>query len=72
MIDHCLVFISIKLLTYLLIWLMNNIKWHYLVGECKMDFPIATWIPSFENSFWIYLLDSIITMDVKHLQFKQA
>jgi hypothetical protein len=31
------------------------------VGDCKMDFPIATRIPSFENSFWIKLLDSIIT-----------
>jgi hypothetical protein len=52
--------------------LMNNFKWQYLVGECKMDFPIATWIPSFENSFWIYLPDSIITLDVKHLQPTQA
>ena len=31
---------------------MNNFKWQYLVGECKMDFPIVTWIPSFENSFY--------------------
>ena len=45
---------------------MNNFKWQYLVGECKMDFPIATRIPAFENSCWIYLTDSIITMDVKH------
>ena len=22
--------------------LMDNVKWQYLVGECKMDFPIAT------------------------------
>ena len=37
-----------------------------------MDFPIATRIPSFENSFWINLTDSIITMDVKHLKPTQA
>ena len=52
--------------------LMNNIKWQYLVGECKMDFPVATRIPSFENSFWINLPDSIITVDVKHRQPIQA
>jgi hypothetical protein len=52
---------------------MNNLKWQYLVGECKIDFPIATRIPSLENSCWIYLTDSIITMDVKHpLQPTQA
>jgi hypothetical protein len=34
------------------------------VGDCKMDFPIVTRIPSFENSFWIKLPDSIITVDV--------
>jgi hypothetical protein len=51
---------------------MNNFKWQYLVGECKMDVPIATRIPSFENSFWIYLQDSIITVDVKHRQPTQA
>jgi len=33
-----------------------------------MDFSIAPRIPSFENSFWIYLSDSIITVDVKHLE----
>ena len=38
------------------------------VGDCKMDFPIATRIPPFENSFWIKLPDSIITVDVKHHQ----
>ena len=50
---------------------MNNFKWQYLVGECKMDFPIAIWIPSFKNSFWIYLSDSIITMDL-YLQLTQT
>jgi hypothetical protein len=29
-----------------------------------MDLPIATRIPSFENSFWIYLPANIITMEV--------
>jgi hypothetical protein len=38
------------------------------VGDCKMEFPIATRIPSFENSFRIKLPDSIITVDVKHRQ----
>jgi len=39
----------------------------------EMDFPIVTRIPSFENSFWIYLLrDSIITVDVEHRQPTQA
>lgn len=33
-----------------------------------MDFPIATQIPYLENSFWIYLPDSIITVDVIHRQ----
>ena len=47
---------------------MNNFKWQYSVGECKMDFHIATRISSFENSFWIYLSYSIITVDVKHRQ----
>ena len=47
---------------------MNNFKWQYLVCECKMDFPITTRIPSFENRFWIYLPDSIITVNVKHRQ----
>jgi hypothetical protein len=28
-----------------------------------MDIPIAIRIPSFENSFWIYLSASIITVD---------
>jgi hypothetical protein len=51
---------------------MNYFKWQYLVGECKMDFPITTWIPPFENNLWIYLPDSIITMYVKHLQPTQA
>ena len=51
---------------------MNNFKLQYLVVEYKMDFPIATRIPSFENNFWIYLPDSIITMDVKHLKPTQA
>jgi hypothetical protein len=35
-------------------------------------FAIAIRIPSFENSFWVYLPDSIITVDVKHLQPTQA
>ena len=47
---------------------MNNFKWQYLVGECKIDFPIAIRIPSFENSFWIYLHDNAITVDMKHRQ----
>ena len=51
---------------------MNNFKWQYLVDECKMDFPIATRIPSFENSFWINLPDSIVVVDVKHEQPTQA
>ena len=51
---------------------MNNFKLQYLVVEYKMDFPIATYIPSFENNFWIYLPNSIITMDVKHRQPTQA
>ena len=29
----------------------NNYKRQYLVGECKMDFPIATRIP-FKNSLF--------------------
>jgi hypothetical protein len=33
-----------------------------------MDFPIATRIPSFENSFWINLPDSVVVVDVKHEQ----
>ena len=37
-----------------------------------MGFPNATRIPSFENSFWVYLPDSIITVDVKHRQPTQA
>ena len=37
-----------------------------------MDFHIATRISSFENSFWIYLPDSIITVDVKYRQATQA
>ena len=37
-----------------------------------MDFPIATRIPSFENIFWNYLSDSIITVDVNHRQPTQA
>lgn len=37
-----------------------------------MDFPIATRIPSIENSFWNYLSDSIITVDVNHGQPTQA
>jgi hypothetical protein len=49
--------------------LMNDFKWQYLVGECKMDFPIATRIPYFENRFWIYLPDSITTVDVKFFLF---
>ena len=40
----------------------------YLVGECKIDFVVTTRIPSFEKSSWNYLLDSIITVDVKHRQ----
>ena len=51
---------------------MNNFKWQYLVDECKMDFPIATRIPSFENSFWINLPDSVVVVDVKHEQPTQA
>ena len=43
-----------------------------IVGECNIDFPIVIRIPSFENSFWIYLPDSIITVDVKHRQPAQA
>ena len=35
-------------------------------------FAIATRIPSFENSFWIYMPDSIITVDVNHRQPEQA
>ena len=31
---------------------MYSFKWQSLVGKCQMDFPIATWIPSLENSFW--------------------
>jgi hypothetical protein len=43
---------------------MNNFKRQYFVGEWKsMDIPIAIRIPSFENSFWIYLSASIITVD---------
>ena len=43
---------------------MNKFKWQYfIVGECKMDF---------QNSFWIYLPDSIITVDVNHRQPEQA
>ena len=45
---------------------MNNF------GECKMDFPIATRIPSFENRLSIYLPDSIITVDVNHRQPTQV
>ena len=37
---------------------MNNFRRQHLFCECKMDFPIATRIPSFENSFWIYMPDS--------------
>jgi hypothetical protein len=37
-----------------------------------MDFPIATRIPSFENSFWINLPDSVVVVDVKHEQPTQA
>jgi hypothetical protein len=37
-----------------------------------MDLPIATRIPSFENSFWIYLPANIITMEVKHRHPTQA
>jgi hypothetical protein len=37
-----------------------------------MDFAIATRIPSFENSFWIYQPDSIITVHVEHRQPTQA
>ena len=37
---------------------MNNFKRQHLFCERKMDFPIATRIPSFENSFWIYMPDS--------------
>ena len=37
-----------------------------------MDFPVATRIPSCEKSFWIYLPDSIMTVDVKHRQPTQA
>jgi hypothetical protein len=37
-----------------------------------MDFPIATRIPSFENSFSNYLSDSIITVNVNHRQPTQA
>jgi hypothetical protein len=36
------------------------------VGDWRMDFPIAIRIPSFENSFWIKLPDSIITVGVKY------
>ena len=43
-----------------------------LSRQCKMDLPIATRIPSFDNSFWIYLPDSIITVNVKHRQPTQA
>ena len=43
---------------------MNNFKRQYFVGEWKsMDIPITIRIPSFENSFWIYLSASIITVD---------
>jgi hypothetical protein len=55
-----------QLINFLNKILLNNFKWQYLVGECKMDFPVATRIPSCENSFWIYLLDSIITVHVRH------
>ena len=51
---------------------MNNFKWQYLVGECKIDFPIATRTPSFGNSSWIYLSDSIITVDAKYRQPTQV
>jgi len=37
-----------------------------------MDFPIATRIPSFKNSFWIHMPHSIITVEVKHRQPIQA
>ena len=40
----------------------------YLVGECEIHFLVATRIPSFEKGSWIYLLDSIIMVDVKHRQ----
>ena len=40
----------------------------YLVGECKIHFLVATRIPSFGKNSWIYLLDSIIMVDVKHRQ----
>jgi hypothetical protein len=35
-------------------------------------FISATRIPYFENSFWIYLFDSIVTVDVNHCQPEQA
>ena len=37
-----------------------------------MDFSIATRNPSFENSFWINLPDSVVAVDVKHEQTTQA
>jgi hypothetical protein len=37
-----------------------------------MDFPIATRIPSFDNSVWIHLPVCIITVEVKHRQPTQA
>ena len=37
-----------------------------VLNEFGMDFHIATRISSFENSFWMYLPDSIITVDVTH------
>jgi len=37
-----------------------------------MNFPIATRIPPFENSFWNYLYDSSITVNVNHRHPTQA
>ena len=45
---------------------------YIIVSQCKMDFSLATRIPYFESSFWIYLIDSIITVDVNHRQPEQA
>jgi hypothetical protein len=57
-------------------------RWVAKCIRCNMEFvntltdpisyAIAIRIPSFENSFWIYLPDGIITVDVKHRQPTQA
>jgi hypothetical protein len=44
----------------------------FLFDECKIYFPIATRILSFENNFWINMPDSVVAVDVKHEQITQA